>query len=98
MTDVMFSGSCSPQGHLHLVETIAKVYSERFGRQIDPLTEILVSCGAYGSLYYITQALLNPGDEVFIHCISIILYTYSIFCQNANNRTGLVIIHLKTAH
>ena len=59
----VFLRLCSLQGHQRLVEAIAKVYSERLGHRINPLTEVLVSVGGYGSLYYITQALLNPGDE-----------------------------------
>ena len=34
------------------------------GHEIDPMEEIVVTIGAYGSLFTVTQGLLNPGDEV----------------------------------
>jgi kynurenine--oxoglutarate transaminase/cysteine-S-conjugate beta-lyase/glutamine--phenylpyruvate transaminase len=33
------------QGHLRLVNALAKYYSPQFGRQIDPLSEIVVTIG-----------------------------------------------------
>jgi kynurenine--oxoglutarate transaminase/cysteine-S-conjugate beta-lyase/glutamine--phenylpyruvate transaminase len=35
------------QGHLRLVNALAKYYSPLFGRQIDPLSEIVVTIGMY---------------------------------------------------
>ena len=52
------------KGHPRLVQAISAVYSPRFGRSIDPMNEVLPSPGAIGSLYYATQGLINPGDEV----------------------------------
>lgn len=53
-------------GHRRIVEAIAKTFSREMNHPIDPLNDILIAVGAYGSLFYATQALLNPGDEVII--------------------------------
>jgi len=47
-----------------LVDAIANVYSNYFQRQIEPLTEIIVTGGAYPSLFNAINAFINPGDEV----------------------------------
>lgn len=53
-------------GKVDLVETLSKFYSPLFGRQIDPLTDILVTTGAYCALNIATQVFVDPGDEVII--------------------------------
>ena len=52
------------QGHKRLVNAIAALYGKHQGREIDPLSEVLVSVGAYGSLFYTMMGLIGPGDEV----------------------------------
>jgi kynurenine--oxoglutarate transaminase/cysteine-S-conjugate beta-lyase/glutamine--phenylpyruvate transaminase len=47
-----------------LVEALANVYSTYFNRKIDPLNEILVTGGAYPSLFNAINGFVNPGDEV----------------------------------
>ena len=56
--------SCCVQGHPRLVKALAKVYSPLLKQELDPLTEVLVSVGAYGALFCIIQGMVNPGDEV----------------------------------
>lgn len=51
-------------GALRLVEALAKTYSPRFKREIDPMKEILVSNGAVSLLYNIITAYIHPGDEM----------------------------------
>jgi kynurenine--oxoglutarate transaminase/cysteine-S-conjugate beta-lyase/glutamine--phenylpyruvate transaminase len=62
-------------GHLRLVTALAKTYSAFMNREIDPLNEILITSGAYGSLIGTLLAFLNEDDEVFSHlntCIIIL--------------------------
>jgi len=42
------------------------MYGPRLGRNINPLTEVLVTAGANGSLGSFITALVNPGDELII--------------------------------
>lgn len=59
-----------PFGHPRLVKALSSVYSPLYSpglqRDLDPMTEVLVSVGAYGALFCIMQGLVNPGDEVVI--------------------------------
>jgi aspartate/methionine/tyrosine aminotransferase len=48
------------------VNNIARVYGPRFNRELNPLTEVLVTLGANGALGAITLAMIEPGDEVII--------------------------------
>ena len=54
------------QGHPRLVNALAKTFSPLMGRDLDANEEIVVTVGAYGSLFAAAQGLLNPGDEVRI--------------------------------
>jgi len=53
-------------GHPRLVQAIAAVYSPLFGRELDPLHEIVVTTGATEAIFAAIQALVNPGDEVIL--------------------------------
>lgn len=54
------------KGHLKLVNNIAKCYSKLLNREINPLNEVLVTVGAYGSLFNAFSSFLDDGDEVII--------------------------------
>ncbi|XP_071946681.1 kynurenine--oxoglutarate transaminase 3-like isoform X2 [Antedon mediterranea] len=53
-------------GHPRLINAIAALYGNIQNRTIEPTKEILVTIGAYGSLFNSIMGLVNPGDEVII--------------------------------
>jgi len=53
-------------GHLRLVKALANVYSPLFGRELNPLTEIVTTVGATEGIFATIQALIEPSDEVIL--------------------------------
>lgn len=55
-------------GHPRLVTAIAELYTRLLdiGHSIDPLSEVLVTDGAYEALFTAIMGHVNPGDEVII--------------------------------
>lgn len=53
-------------GHPRLVQAISKLYSNLIGREINPITEIMTTTGAYGALYSTITGHVDSGDEVII--------------------------------
>ncbi|XP_040260869.1 kynurenine--oxoglutarate transaminase 1 isoform X2 [Bufo bufo] len=53
-------------GHPPLVKALAQLFGPLFGQELNPLTNIMVSVGAYGALFSTFQALVDKGDEVII--------------------------------
>lgn len=49
-----------------ITDEVIKANTFAPGRQLDPMSEVIVSVGAYGSLYASFSAFVNPGDEVII--------------------------------
>ena len=52
------------QGHPRLVKALANTFSPLMSHDIDAMNEVLITVGAYGSLFCAVQGLVNPGDEV----------------------------------
>jgi len=53
-------------GHPRLVNALSQLYSKLIQRTIDPRKEILVTIGAYESIYCSINAFINKDDEVLI--------------------------------
>ena len=53
-------------GQLRLVKNLAQVYGPLFGRELDPLSEIVISTGATEGIFATMQGLVDPGDEVIL--------------------------------
>eukprot|EP00347_Sterkiella_histriomuscorum_P017445 403349344 len=61
-----FNQYVRPSGNLMLVKQIANIYGQKLKREINPMTEIMVSNGANASLFILMQALVNKGEEVVV--------------------------------
>ncbi|XP_068104609.1 kynurenine--oxoglutarate transaminase 1 isoform X2 [Hyperolius riggenbachi] len=53
-------------GHPPLVKVLAQLYGQLLGKELDPLTDVLVLVGAYEALSCAFQALVDEGDEVIL--------------------------------
>jgi len=62
------------QGHPDLVNEIAATYKDKYNRQIDPLTEVVVTTGATEALCCAMLGLVDPGEEVIFFDPSFDLY------------------------
>lgn len=51
-------------GHPRLVKAISDIYSKIHERPIDENKEVVVTCGAYQSLFCAIVGLVHPGEEV----------------------------------
>jgi kynurenine--oxoglutarate transaminase/cysteine-S-conjugate beta-lyase/glutamine--phenylpyruvate transaminase len=48
------------------VKALAEMYGKLINREINPMTEVLVTVGAYGSLFATFMSMIGPGDEVIL--------------------------------
>lgn len=66
-----------PGGEPGLAATIAKVYGPRFGRTLDPMTEVVTTVGAQEGIFTTLFAWTDPGDEVVVltPCFDAVLKT-----------------------
>src|SRR3954453_5986927 len=53
-------------GHLRLTKALSTVYGPLFRRELNPLTEIVITVGATEGIFATIQALVEPGDEVIL--------------------------------
>lgn len=65
--DVPAFNQYSPtRGHPKLLSSLTRSYSDSYGRELDPKTEILVTAGANEGMYAAFTAFLDAGDEVIV--------------------------------
>lgn len=55
-----------PYGTQPLRRCIAEAYSGRFGRTLDPETEVIVTCGSTEAMVAAMMTVCNPGDKVIL--------------------------------
>jgi N-succinyldiaminopimelate aminotransferase len=53
-------------GHPQLVEAVARFHRAHYGIELDPLTEVGVTCGATEGVAAALLGILDPGDEVVL--------------------------------
>lgn len=51
---------------MRLVQAIGKLYSKLLQRELNPLSEIIITSGAYEALYSAIMGHVDVGDEVII--------------------------------
>jgi len=77
-------------GTRELREAVAGNYRRRFGMDVDPERNVVVSAGATGALYCACLALLEPGDEV------ILIEPYYSYHRSTLVATGVVPVFVKS--
>ncbi|XP_054726298.1 kynurenine aminotransferase isoform X1 [Anastrepha obliqua] len=53
-------------GHVRLVQALSKLYSKLVAHELNPLSDILITSGAYEALYSAIMGHVDVGDEVII--------------------------------
>eukprot|EP01129_Flabellula_baltica_P013248 TRINITY_DN6117_c0_g1_i2.p1 TRINITY_DN6117_c0_g1~~TRINITY_DN6117_c0_g1_i2.p1 ORF type:complete len:364 (-),score=79.50 TRINITY_DN6117_c0_g1_i2:114-1169(-) len=59
------------QGHPALVNIIADIYSEKIGKPLDPLTNILVTAGGTEAIYLVASSLFSDSAKGLLHVLKI---------------------------
>lgn len=80
-------------GHPRLVHAISSLYSKLTNQNIDPKKEVLVTIGAYESIYCTINAFIDKGDEVII--IEPFFDCYEPMVRLAEGKCNFVPLRLK---
>jgi methionine aminotransferase len=70
-------------GYPPLLEKIARLLAQSYGRTVQPKTELLVTAGATEGIFATVQALVSPGEEVVLLDPSYDCYETPILLCNA---------------
>jgi alanine-synthesizing transaminase len=75
------------RGIYGLREAIAEHYARRYGVQLDPETETVVTIGAKEGIAHLMLAILARGDTVLVPAPAYPIHTYSVIFAGGNVRT-----------
>ncbi|MEW5931109.1 MAG: aminotransferase class I/II-fold pyridoxal phosphate-dependent enzyme [Gemmatimonadota bacterium] len=75
------------RGIYGLREAIAEHYARRYGVELDPETETVVTIGAKEGIAHLMLAILARGDTVLVPAPAYPIHTYSVIFAGGNVRT-----------
>ncbi len=92
IVDKLVEATQNPRNHRYSVSkglyklrlAVCDWYKRRFGVELDPDTEAIVTIGAKEGLSHLAPAILNPGDVVIVPTPSYPIHTYSIILCEGN--------------
>ena len=73
-----FTHYTAEKGYVHLREAISKKLKRENRMEVDPHSEILVTCGSGQAVDFALRATLNPGDEVLTPSPGYFAYQYCL--------------------
>lgn len=75
------------RGIAKLREAIAGLYQRKYGVELDPDTEVIVTLGAKEGLSHLVLATIGPGDVVIVPTPSYPIHPYSVIIAGGDLRT-----------
>lgn len=75
------------RGIYGLREAIAEHYARRYGVELDPEAEVVVTIGAKEGIAHLMLAILDRGDTVLVPSPAYPIHTYSVFFAGGQVRT-----------
>jgi alanine-synthesizing transaminase len=92
IVDKLVEASLNPRNHRYSVSkglpklrsAICDWYRRKFGVELDPETEAIVTIGAKEGLSHLAPAILNPGDTVIVPSPTYPIHSYSVILCEGN--------------